>query len=169
MGPAAPAPAEIASIVINPMTGAPIAGVTVTVTRMVGGVERVLGTAESDRNGAVSMHVSPGEVTVRGHMEGFMDYSQFVVLLPRMVMSDRLLMPKTLPAGAAGIVLVWNPRIADMDIHMMTPWGCHVYWNNMRCKERGGVGEAQLDRDDLSGGGPEAMTIVTQIPGNFQV
>ena len=49
------------------------------------------------------------------------------------VMSDRVLMPPTLPAGAAGIVLVWNPRISDMDIHMMTPWRCHVYWNNKVC------------------------------------
>ena len=165
-GPDAPAPAEISSTVINPKTGAGIAGVTITAERD----GHVIATTESDSDGAFTMHVTPGETTIRGTMEGFMEYSSWVMLLPRMVDTDRIIMFPTLPEGGAGIVLVWNPVIPDMDIHMITPWNdhCHVYWGNPSCDGPEGA-VATLDRDDLTGGGPETMTITKQTPGNFQV
>ena len=147
-GPDAPAPAEISSTVINPKTGAGIAGVTITAERD----GYVIATTESDSDGAFTMHVTPGETTIRGTMEGFMEYSSWVMLLPRMVDTDSIIMFPTLPEGGAGIVLVWNPVIPDMDSHMITPWNdhCHVYWGNPSCDGPEGA-VATLDRDDLTG------------------
>ena len=164
-GAPAPAPAGWASTVINPVTGEPVAGATVQALR--DGVQ--LAETESDSEGDFSMDFSPGPVQILASKEGSMEFKTGAMLLPRMVASQRILLPPSLPAGAAGIVLVWDKVIPDMDLHMSTPWGCNVDWTNFVCTNPGGPGKAHLDRDDMYGGGPETMTIDEPAPGNFKV
>ena len=98
-----------------------------------------------------------------------MEFRTGAMLLPRMSANSRILLPPQLPPGAAGIVLVWDKVIPDMDLHMQTPFGCNVDWTNFECTNPSGPGKAHLDRDDMYGGGPETMTIDEPAPGNFKV
>jgi hypothetical protein len=160
-GPAAPAPAAWASTVINPVNGQPVDGATIQAMRG----DMVLATAESDGDGEFHMEFSPGPVQILASKQGFMEFKTGAMLLPRMSASQRILMPPSLPPRAAGIVLVWDKVIPDMDLHMRTPWGCSVDWTNFVCTNPSGAGKAHLDRDDLTGGGPETMTIDEPAPG----
>ena len=132
-------------------------------------VQVELASTTSDDQGGFSVSVPPGPVQIVATREGSMTYRTTTMLMPRMVDSERIMLAPTLPAGAAGIVLVWNKVIPDMDLHMSTPWGCNVDWTNYVCRNRGGAGKAHLDRDDMYGGGPETMTIDTPAPGAFKV
>lgn len=164
-GPAAPAPAGWTSTVINPVNGEAVSGATITAIR--DGV--TLASTESDADGEFTLDFSPGPVQILAHKEGSMSFQTGAMLLPRMTASQRVLMPPDLPPGAAGIVLVWDKVIPDMDLHMSTPFGCNVDWTNFVCTNPSGPGKAHLDRDDMYGGGPETMTIDEPAPGNFKV
>eukprot|EP00286_Rhodomonas_abbreviata_P011003 CAMPEP_0181322962 /NCGR_PEP_ID=MMETSP1101-20121128/19517_1 /TAXON_ID=46948 /ORGANISM="Rhodomonas abbreviata, Strain Caron Lab Isolate" /LENGTH=687 /DNA_ID=CAMNT_0023430929 /DNA_START=127 /DNA_END=2190 /DNA_ORIENTATION=+ len=164
-GVAAPAPGVISSTVINPVTGGTLSGARIWAMR--DGVE--LGSAMSASDGSYSFTVTPGATIIMCSMSGYMTFTTHTLILPRQVFGERMLLAPTLPEGAAGIVLVWNPAIPDMDIHMSTPWGCDVDWTNYYCIQPGGDGKAHLDRDDLNGGGPETMTIDHPAPGAFKV
>lgn len=164
-GPAAPAPAGWTSTVINPVNGEAVSGATITAMR--DGV--TLASTESDADGEFTLDFSPGPVQILAHKEGSMSFQTGAMLLPRMTASQRVLMPPDLPPGAAGIVLVWDKVIPDMDLHMSTPFGCNVDWTNFVCTNPSGPGKAHLDRDDMYGGGPETMTIDEPAPGNFKV
>jgi len=161
----APAPATIASTVINPVTGATLEGARVWATR--DGVE--LGSAVSASDGSYSFQIEAGMTIISCQMEGYMLFTTHAMILPRQVFSERMLLAPTLPEGAAGIVLVWNSVVPDMDIHMWTPWGCEVAYYNYYCVNPDGDGQAHLDRDDTTGGGPETMTIDVPAPGAFKV
>jgi len=164
-GPAAPAPAGWTSTVINPVDGEAVAGATITAVR--DGV--TLASTESDADGEFTLDFSPGPVQILAHKEGSMNFETGAMLLPRMTANQRVLLPPDLPPGAAGIVLVWDKVIPDMDLHMSTPFGCNVDWTNFVCTNPSGPGKAHLDRDDMYGGGPETMTIDEPAPGNFKV
>jgi len=69
--------------------------------------------------------------------------------------------PATLPNGVQGgdlrIVLSWGQTPKDLDAHLEGPGSSgeryHAYWNGLS------VGNAQLNRDDTDGIGPETITI----------
>ena len=164
-GPAAPAPSGWASTVINPVNGEPVAGATIQAIRD----GTVLASTESDGDGEFHLDFSSGPVQILASKAGSMEFKTGAMLLPRMTASQRVLMPPVLPPGAAGIVLVWDKVIPDMDLHMQTPFGCNVDWTNFVCTNPNGPGKAHLDRDDMYGGGPETMTIDEPAPGNFKV
>ena len=103
-GPAAPAPAAWSSTVINPVNGQPVGGATIQAMRG----NTVLASSESDGDGQFQMEFSPGPVQILASKQGFMEFKTGAMLLPRMSASQRILMPPTLPPGAAGIVLVWD-------------------------------------------------------------
>ena len=164
-GPAAPAPAGWSSSVINPVNGEGVSGATITAMRN----GQVLATTESGASGEFRMNFSPGPVQVVASKAGHMQFKTGAMLLPRMTADQRIMLAPSLPVGATGIVLVWDKAIPDMDIHMVTPWGCKVDWTNYVCTNPSGPGKAHLDRDDTAGGGPETMTIDQQAPGNFKI
>jgi uncharacterized protein YfaP (DUF2135 family) len=62
------------------------------------------------------------------------------------------------------IVLEWGERPADLDIHFVKTGGSggyHISFLNMHTAEDG---NAVLDRDDMSGYGPETITIGRILP-----
>jgi hypothetical protein len=62
------------------------------------------------------------------------------------------------------VTLTWNTE-ADFDLHVIEPTGHHVWW-----KQRNGL-TVTLDRDDITGFGPETASIVVggSSPGIYQV
>ena len=60
--------------------------------------------------------------------------------------------------------LTWDKNRADIDLHVIEPDGCEVYYNHKR-------GHGELDRDDTDGYGPEHYTLlkIRKIPGQYKV
>ncbi|MDR2808514.1 MAG: hypothetical protein LBB43_05840 [Spirochaetaceae bacterium] len=59
-------------------------------------------------------------------------------------------------AGDFRFVLDWGEKPADLDIHWEKQGGYHISYRNMRTPADG---SAKLDRDDMSGYGPETVTV----------
>jgi len=54
------------------------------------------------------------------------------------------------------IVVTWGNSPRDLDAHLLKEGGYHISFRNMRAADDG---SARLDRDDVSGYGPETITI----------
>ncbi len=60
-------------------------------------------------------------------------------------------------------VLTWGADPADLDSHLLTPGGHHVYYSNASPLGAG----AMLDWDDTNGHGPETVTITDEQAGTY--
>jgi hypothetical protein len=67
-----------------------------------------------------------------------------------------------LGSGEYRIVLTWGANPADLDSHLLTPGGEHIYYMN----ETGT--DAFLDVDDVTSYGPETVTITTEEVGTYK-
>ena len=65
--------------------------------------------------------------------------------------------------GQLRVVLTWGETPRDLDSHLDTPSGCHVYYGRKQCR-----GEASLDTDVTDSYGPETINIVKLLPGVYK-
>ena len=136
VGPAGPAgpegypPARIASTVVNPINGDGVAGAQVQVLRR--GV--VVGSVVADERGDFSVDSPPGLVQIVANASGFLRFSRYTLLLPRLSLNEKLFLPPVMRAGSISFVLTWDKAVPDMDLHIMTPWGCQAGWTNKLCQ-----------------------------------
>jgi len=82
--------------------------------------------------------------------------------LPRM---DVFLSPFINP-GSIRIVLSWSANPSDLDIHMVTPTGCKVWYANRKCQDGGQ--DLSLDFDVQTGYGPETISVNRAIAGQYR-
>ena len=68
-----------------------------------------------------------------------------------------------LTSGETRFVLTWGATPSDLDSHLLTPSGDHVYYGNT---DPFGAG-ANLDIDDTSSYGPETITITDTQSGTY--
>jgi hypothetical protein len=68
------------------------------------------------------------------------------------------------PVGTTGVsfTLTWGATPSDLDAHLTTPQGTHIYYANA-----GNCAVACLDADATSGFGPETITIGQQTAGDY--
>jgi uncharacterized protein YfaP (DUF2135 family) len=66
--------------------------------------------------------------------------------------------------GQLRIVLTWGPTPRDLDSHLDTPSGCHLYYGHRQCPN----GEASLDTDVTDSFGPETINIASLKPGLYR-
>ena len=128
-GPEGFPPARIASTVTNPLNGEGISGAQIQVLRR--GV--VVGSAVADARGDFALDAPPGLVQILANASGFMRFSRYTLLLPRLNDHEKVFLPPIMPQGSISFVLIWDKTIADMDLHIMTPWGCQAGWTNKLC------------------------------------
>lgn len=69
------------------------------------------------------------------------------------------------PQARLRIILAWDDRQAELDLHVLSPDGQHAFWANP-VLSRGGGG---LDVDSVDGAGPEMFSSATPLPGLWQV
>ena len=129
-GPEGYPPARIASTVVNPINGEGIAGAQIQVLRR--GV--VVGSVVADDRGDFSVDAPPGLVEILANASGFLKFSRYTLLLPRLSDNEKVFLPPIMPQGSISFVLTWDKTIPDMDLHIVTPWGCQAGWTQKLCQ-----------------------------------
>jgi hypothetical protein len=154
-------PGEVYGYVLHALTGSPLVGATVT-------VEGVLTTTD-DQGYYFVDDVGPGDVTVQASFTDFVTLSEDVpVGEGESVRKDCVLIPTT-AGGEYRFVLTWGANPSDLDSHLWVPIEgyphTHIYYSN-----RGSVTSepyAELDVDDVTGYGPETITVLPEHEGLY--
>jgi hypothetical protein len=66
--------------------------------------------------------------------------------------------------GQLRIVLTWGETPRDLDSHLDTPSGCHVFYGRKQCNR----GQESLDTDVTDSFGPETINIRKLTPGVYK-
>ena len=116
----------------------------------------------TDENGAYSLEVTEGARVISCRKSGYVDSKE------KINVSDPILGthydPKMIPILSSGYIkaeLTWGLQPPDLDAHMWTPRGGHVYFGSTYDS---GV---ELDGDVRNGYGPETITISSLASGKY--
>ena len=66
--------------------------------------------------------------------------------------------------GQLRVVLTWGETPRDLDSHLDTPSGCHVFYGRKQCDG----GRESLDTDVTDSYGPETINIHSLVPGVYR-
>jgi hypothetical protein len=157
--------------VVSALSGAPIAGAAVTLQPVSGATVR---SATTDASGAFSVTLlKAGNYHGTAAASGFVTASQSIEitgaaneLLPAIALTEPL------QAGEYRVVVTWYPGLPtiDLDAHLTGPTTgggrFHVWWNGEVDAAQSTT--ARLDRDDLTGNGPETITLAPQANGSYR-
>jgi len=147
--------------IVSALTGAPITGAGVTLQATPGATLR---TATTDALGHFTVSViAPGGYNVAASATGYLTATQGVTISSGV---NETLSPIALTAplatGEYRVMVTWQsvtPTL-DLDLHLTGPTSggarYHVWWNGET--DASSPVTARLDRDDLSGAGPETIT-----------
>ena len=137
--------------VVDSQTGDPIDGALVKLT----GTNTYQATSTSTGEYSFS-YVAPGIYQATAEKEGFSSQQKEVEIGGEVVELDFIL-SRSLADNQFRIVLEWGDTPRDIDLHLKTVNGDHIYWSNM------GSGTSDpfivLDIDDRNGNGPETITV----------
>lgn len=118
-------------------------------------------------SGKFQFRVAGGEYVVRIHnvagLEG-LDYTETVEVLNSRTEHRTFAVARPLGPGKLRMVLTWGEEPKDLDSHLLTSTGCHVFYGNKQCPD----GSASLDADVTDGFGPETINVHTLKPGLYK-
>lgn len=114
-------------------------------------------TLTTDAEGKVQFAMpEDGMYPFRFKKEGFIEASYKFEVVASTVFFNRFTVSPFTKLGALRIVLDWDRRPADLDLHLIKEGSYHVSYRDTRATADGA---AQIDRDDTNGYGPETITI----------
>jgi uncharacterized protein (TIGR03437 family) len=159
---------SIAGIVVNALNGTPIGGASLTLQPTGSGRTRNIAT---NANGQYGFYViNPGNYNLSASAAGFITATQSAIITGgQSGIAPPIALSPPLEAGQYRVVIAWQRGI-DLDAHLTGPATgnnrFHVWWNEET--ELSVPPAARLDRDDLSGAGPETITFTTRSPGVYR-
>ncbi|NLS98301.1 MAG: hypothetical protein GXX96_39730 [Planctomycetaceae bacterium] len=156
--------ASLRGQIVNAVNNQPIAG---AVIRMVGNDRK----AEADAEGWFFLEKLPeGNVPLEVSAEGFTIERFERTLDAALPEAVRVVLSPGLEVGQLRLVLTWNKEPADLDAHLEGPLPdgerFHIYFHqpgNLRSREF-----VNLDVDDRDGEGPETITVLGVLPGEYR-
>jgi len=129
--------------------------------------KEVLRSMVTPASGKFQFRVAGGEYVVRIHnvagLEG-LDYTETVEVLNSRTEHRTFAVARPLGPGKLRMVLTWGEEPKDLDSHLLTSTGCHVFYGNKQCPD----GSASLDADVTDGFGPETINVHTLRPGLYK-
>ncbi len=134
---------------INAENGNPVEGALVDIEEM--------GEYTSDMQGKVFID-PPEDNKYAFHFtkEGFIPATYPFEVVAGTIFDNRFSVSPVIDFGALRVVLDWDKRPADLDLHLVKEGDYHISYQNMHISNDG---TAKLDRDDLKGFGPETITV----------
>ncbi len=146
--------------VLDAVTGEPIPGATVTHVASSRSVQ-------TDEQGRYAIGSLPeGDQKFRVSKEGYITVEETVRLRADETVTHNFVLSPVLASGEWRIVLSWGSEPPDLDSHLWTPGGAHVYYDNEGDCDADPY--ACLDRDDTDGEGPETITITRREGGTYK-
>ncbi|MFP4664072.1 MAG: YfaP family protein [Bacteroidales bacterium] len=97
-----------------------------------------------------------GNYPVKFSMEGYIPATYEFEVRAGTIFRNRFSVSPVLDIGSMRVVLDWDRRPRDLDVHFMNRGKYHISYHNTRVLQDG---SGQLDRDDRNGFGPETITI----------
>ena len=129
--------------------------------------KEVLRSMVTPASGKFQFRIAGGEYVVRIHdvagLEG-LDYTETVEVLNSRSEHRTFAVARPLGPGKLRMVLTWGEEPKDLDSHLLTSTGCHVFYGNKQCPD----GSASLDADVTDGFGPETINVHTLRPGLYK-
>ena len=146
--------------VVDASTAEPISGAVIS-------VREGAYTASTDAAGQYSFeNISIGSYEITASADGYTSSTQSVTLEGgASSIVDFVLSQTIVNSDAYRIVLTWSIAPRDLDSHIWTPDGSHVYFVSMGSELTAPY--TQLDVDDTSSYGPETITIYQAQPGTY--
>jgi hypothetical protein len=135
---------------INALDGKPVDGARVAVNRV--------GTFTTDLQGIITFpEQEDGFYTLEFSKQGYITSRiEFEVILNN-VFTNNISVSPLLKGDYMRIVLDWDRRPSDLDLHLEKDGGYHISYRNMHSADDNSV---TLDRDAQSGYGPETITLM---------
>lgn len=158
----------IAGVVVNAINGAPIGGASLTLQPTGSGRARSVST---NANGQYGFYViNPGAYNLSASATGFIAATQSANIAGgQSSLVAPIALSPPLEAGQYRVVLAWLSG-PDLDAHLTGPASggnrFHVWWNEET--ELPAPPTARLDRDDLSGAGPETISFTPRSSGVYR-
>lgn len=150
--------------IVNAVSNQPVSGAAV---RMAGGTQ----TTRTDEEGWFQLKELPeGKVPLEVTADGFTTERFERTLDATAPQAIRVVLSPGLKEGQLRLVLTWGKQPADLDAHLEGPLPggerFHVYFHqrgDLKSKEF-----VNLDVDDLNGEGPETITVLGVLPGQYR-
>ncbi len=150
--------------IVNAVSNQPVPGAAV---RMAGGTQ----TTQTDEEGWFQLEELPeGNVPLEVTADGFTTERFERTLDAAAPQAIRVVLSPGLKEGQLRLVLTWGKEPADLDAHLEGPLPggerFHVYF-----RQRGDLKSKEfvnLDVDDLNGEGPETITVLGVLPGEYR-
>ncbi len=161
---AATGKASLRGQIVNAVTNLPIPD---AVVRVVGGSQQ----AQTDEEGWFGLEsLAEGNVPLEVSADGFSVERFERTLDSATPQAIRVVLSPGLKEGQLRLVLTWGKQPADLDAHLEGPLPggerFHVYFHqrgDLKSKEF-----VNLDVDDLNGEGPETITVLGVLPGEYR-
>ncbi|MDY0076264.1 MAG: hypothetical protein RBR87_03225 [Bacteroidales bacterium] len=131
-------------------TGDPVADAMVTISSIGDFTTDGLGLVHfpnPEKDGTYAVHVKK---------EGYITVDFPIEIVAQTIFYNRFSLSKKMPIGHLRIVLEWDKKPADLDVHFIKDRDYHISYRNMIVSADG---TARLDRDELDGYGPETITV----------
>lgn len=115
---------------------------------------------KTDYNGYVRINqelvddIEDAKVPIIVKKKGYIDFKSELEILMGTVKNKKFLMSKKINLGNIRFVLVWGDKPIDLDLHLVGE-NFHVSYR----KKENSQNYASLDRDDITGFGPETITL----------
>ena len=129
--------------------------------------KQVIRSVVTPASGKFQFRIAGGEYVVRisdvPGMDG-LDYTEPVHILDSRTVEHTYAVAKPVGPGKLRMVLTWGEEVKDLDSHLITSTGCHVFYGNKQCPD----GSASLDADVTDGFGPETINVHSLRPGLYK-
>jgi len=155
-----PSKGLIAGKVLDSLTGQGLSNVDVY-------LDAINESTLSDIEGIYKLQAPVGKtITLNFEKSGYTLEPQTIEVLadrPSVIPENRTVANLNMETGEFRMVLTWGEKPYDLDSHLLTPSGEHIYFGSKNPINAG----AYLDTDDIDSFGPETITIETQKSGTY--